>query len=419
MVRRYFPLLVSLIFLVGLFVPLGLALALSILSLILSFVRRGFLILIFILPASLRMFVENYQYLKLDEGTYKLQATSPTKDLLSLHGIGIVRYENVYPGRYEAYVEVSGDSLRILELRKVESRNALWKALDNFFRERVLDVHDYFMVRALLLGDRSYIPYELKEAFRETGNLHLLAISGLHVGIVFLIITFVLSLFYIPRKLLILVATLMILLYAYVLNFIPSVKRASIFISVFALSMLLERRIDYLNVWGVSLLLTLLISPLEVFNVGFQLSYSATFGILYMFRYRNTILDNMIINPLKVSISAQAFTLPFLLKHFGYAPVLYVFSTLITVPLTFIVVLNIFVCLLFPFVEQFWASLHVCINIFVYVVEILAKLNLPALKFELNWFEALVFLSILVLITWLGRYLSTNLLKLSGIRRPS
>lgn len=136
-----------------------------------------------------------------------------------------------------------------------------------------------------------------------------------------------------------------------------------------------------LNVFGLSLILNLMIFPTQIYDIGFQLSYLAVLGLIYSpFNYSK----NFFLNILKSSISAQIFTIPILLYHFSKAPILYFFANLITIPISTILLLNLLFCLIFPFIEQLFVSLHIINSLFIKSIILLEKLNLPALKFSID-----------------------------------
>ncbi len=189
-----------------------------------------------------------------------------------------------------------------------------------------------------LLGDRDFIPRPLMEDFRETGLMHLLAISGLHVGLLFLIL--IVGLSFIPKQWGVGIATALIWLYAFFVGAAPSVIRASIFISLFALAYISGRRRNDLNTLGAAALATLTVNPTWLNDTGFQLSYLASFGILYYMRgmqFSGHWTKKWLLAPLAVTLFAQVFVAPVLLSQFGTLS-LWVFPlNILEIPLLFLV----------------------------------------------------------------------------------
>jgi competence protein ComEC len=147
------------------------------------------------------------------------------------------------------------------------------------------------VLKALIIGDRTQISPELREAFNRAGVGHLLAISGLHIGIVatvaFLFFQAVMVRFKImlwrawTRKAAALFSLLPVLLYGVIAGLSPSTQRAVIMISVFLLTFWFERDQDPVNTLSLAALLILVADPPSLYAISFQLSFTAVFSIIY------------------------------------------------------------------------------------------------------------------------------------------
>ncbi len=151
------------------------------------------------------------------------------------------------------------------------------------------------VLKALLIGDRSQISPKTREVFSQTGTSHLLAISGLHIGIVatlaFLSFRFILSR---SRKVLLaawstkgaaLLSMLPVLFYGFLAGMSPATQRAVIMVTVFLMALLCERERDTINTLAVAALVILIINPTALFEISFQLSFTAVFAILYVMEH--------------------------------------------------------------------------------------------------------------------------------------
>lgn len=393
--------IISILFATGILIPIKISTILAIISIILLPFFRFLIYIPFIFLGSLRMEIYKYPNIKTND-TIIVKVNAPSKGILPIEGFGIFK-SNVYTGQYHLEGYIKKDSFIVLSFEKIRNQNEIYLKLDKFLREKAFRFEDYAIITALILNNRDYIPYEVKNAFVETGMFHILAISGLHISLIFLIISFVLSLFYIPRKLNFIISSIMIFLYTALLDFIPSCFRAFLFAIIFSISNLLERKVNMLNVFGLSLTLNLMIFPTQIYDIGFQLSYLAVLGLIYSpFNYSK----NFFINILKSSISAQIFTTPILLYHFSKAPILYFFGNLITIPISTILLLNLLFCLIFPFIEQLWVSLHIINLLFIKSIILLEKLNLPALKLVIDEKMLIILLILNFIIVSLLRRLS-------------
>jgi len=194
---------------------------------------------------------------------------------------------------------------------------------------------------ALLLGQKDYLTPEIKEVYADTGAMHILAVSGLHVGILYFILAFLFK----PlekRKWGILVRailiTLIIWLYAAITGMSPSVTRASIMFSLYLLGSALLKDKNLYNIIACSAFVLLLFNPNLIAEVGFQLSYAAVFAIIYFQPkiYRLWFSSNRVINFFwnitAVSIAAQLGTFPISMFYFHQFPTHFILSNLVAIP---------------------------------------------------------------------------------------
>lgn len=196
---------------------------------------------------------------------------------------------------------------------------------------------------AMLLGDRSGLSQGTKESFRKSGLSHILAISGLHIGIIYLFLNSVFS--FLTRfrggKYLQICFTLSALIgFAFMTGASPSVCRAVLMISFVNLGKLFFQEISPLNLLAATALLLLVIDPRSLFQVGFQLSFAAVTGIFIlsplligMIKSRFPRLKPGILDPVCISLSAQAFTAPLIIWHFGTFPTFFLFANALLLPI--------------------------------------------------------------------------------------
>ncbi len=205
------------------------------------------------------------------------------------------------------------------------------------------------IAKALLLGIKDHLTDDIKESYSAAGAMHVLAVSGLHVGIVYLIIHLLFG------KLKALgnwgkytfgvISVLCIWFYAMLTGLSPSVLRAATMFSFVAISQSSSKEGNIYNTLGFSAFILLLIDPYLIYSVGFQLSFSAVFGIVYLQPklYRLLHFSNMIVDKAWaitcVSIAAQLATFPLSAYYFHQFPTYFLVSNLIVIPSsTFILV---------------------------------------------------------------------------------
>lgn len=201
------------------------------------------------------------------------------------------------------------------------------------------------LLRGLLLADRTEIDYETKQNFVNSGVIHILAVSGLHVGYILLFFLVVFGRFNIYIRS---VLTILGLISFMIITGVPaSVFRATLMSVILIFAFLSGRSTNLINSIALSAVIILLFYPKEIFNPGFQLSYSAVLSIAVIYpliqkiilqlSISNKYLKNILLFA-GVSLSAQIGTLPFTLAYFNKLSLISLFSNLIVIPLVGIIV---------------------------------------------------------------------------------
>jgi len=230
--------------------------------------------------------------------------------------------------------------------------NLLLSRLVSKVRGRIRDLLDRHiqgeeaaLLNALLLGERSGVDRSTLDVFTEAGVMHILAVSGLHVGIMWLALVVLLRILRVPRKYLLLVSIAVLGGYCLLVGHRPPVIRATIVLGAFSLTSLLERELDSVNALCVAAFVILLLNPLHLFDAGFQLSFMCTVSIIKLFEMSSPVLSGVLLKgrtrvfrwllgSLLVSISAQMGSAPLVMFHFNRVAVAPVAANLIVVPLT-------------------------------------------------------------------------------------
>lgn len=213
---------------------------------------------------------------------------------------------------------------------------------------------------ALVLGVTEGIDNDLQNAYAASGAMHVLAVSGLHVGIIYAILLFLLQPLLRHHASRWFIAGLSLLLlwsFAFITGLSPSVLRAVTMFSFVAVARPLGWRTNIYNTLAGSALVLLLYNPYLVMSVGFQLSYLAVLGIVYLQRplYRLWEIDNRVGDWIWqitcVSIAAQVATFPLGLLYFHQFPVYFLISNLFVIPLSTLVLVMGIVLLVISFLS--------------------------------------------------------------------
>jgi len=218
--------------------------------------------------------------------------------------------------------------------------------LSNF--KKNLTEEAYRFLSSVFLGRRELLTKEEKLAFINTGTIHLLAISGLHIGIWSLILLFFLKIFNIKFKIRIIISLFVLFLYTFIIGAPPSAVRAFIIYVVFYFSFLLKRKIIPLNSLGLSGLVILFIWPFSVFDIGFWLSFICVFSLIIYSHFLNFNFSNFFINIFFSSIFINLFINPILSLYFKRFYILNIFYNIIFIPLFSLILFVNFLLIIFP-----------------------------------------------------------------------
>lgn len=226
----------------------------------------------------------------------------------------------------------------------LEIREWVRKELHTYFP----DTEERQIAMALLVGVKDYLDQDMKKAYSTAGATHVLAVSGLHVGIIYVFITFLMGKIRTNRvgKYLFMVVTIGIIwMYALVTGLSASVFRAACMFSILSIADATSNRRNIFNSLGVAAFVLLLVNPQYLFQVGFQLSFLAVLGIVYLFpriynllRVNNYLLDK-VWGVSSVSLAAQISTAPLSLFYFHQFPTYFLISNLVVIPAAFIILL--------------------------------------------------------------------------------
>lgn len=196
---------------------------------------------------------------------------------------------------------------------------------------------------ALILGADDEIDPETMNDYAGSGVLHILSVSGMHVGIIYLIIEFTLKIL-LPGKrsryLKIILPFLLIWFYSLLSGLSPSVLRAATMFSFLLIAELFSRKIPPENSLAASAFVLLMINPLMLVNVGFQLSFIAVAGIMFIYKRLNEYWqpENIIVRYLwqliAVSLAAQLVTAPISIYYFHQFPLYFMLANLMAIPLS-------------------------------------------------------------------------------------
>lgn len=245
------------------------------------------------------------------------------------------------------------------------------KVKDAFFD--AMDYKSASLAYAVTFGDKNMISQNVSDGFKYSGLAHILAVSGLHTTIIFTMIAFLLSrIRFLNKYVTGTIIAILLIFYAYLCNFAPSIVRASIMCIIAYFALCSSLKSDFLNTLGISGIIILIFNPLDLFNVGFCLSFACMLGIALFAKPLYNLFSFMKIDFIKSTLSmttaTQITTLPFMAYYFGYFSFISFIANVILLPIftflfTFIIIGAIISLLFTPYI--YLQVLSFFLNIFI------------------------------------------------------
>lgn len=300
-------------------------------------------------------------------------------------------YKAVYHQQYIKAHEIAiikSNASALLWIKRISHR--ISNTLQSILRIYIKDKEHFALADGILLGHRAEIDEELYNAFAYTGIMHILSVSGLHVGIIYGMLLFFLN-FIKDRNQKIKIAKfifvfLFIWMFAFVTGFSPACVRAAILFSLLNFGNLMKENYSSLNLLAGAAFLQLLINPNSIFEIGFQLSYLAMLGLIlftkpiYSLYYSSHRLIDWTWKLWSASIAAQLFTVPLSIYYFGNFPTYFLLANIFAIPMSAIILwLNVFIVVFsfIPFVAKIlgWLNSHI-IDYFIQFTKFISNLPL-------------------------------------------
>jgi len=235
----------------------------------------------------------------------------------------------------------------------------LRQSLLNILREELGSGDEYAVLAAMLAGYRADLSADMLKAYSGAGAMHIMSVSGLHVGVIYVLLVFIFGLFPGMKKKLWLKGVFILLsiwLFAFVTGLSASVLRAAVMLSFIVIGEALNRKINPFNSLAAAAFLLLVFNPNMLFEIGFQLSFAALTGIFLLYKpiykaiYIRSKFADKVWQLMAMSTAAQVATLPFTLYYFGQFPLYFLLTNILVVPLSAIVIYAGIATVIFSFV---------------------------------------------------------------------
>lgn len=268
---------------------------------------------------------------------------------------------------------LAGDDWRLVDDEAVGFRPKLSRLrmkLVGLLRDFGLSDDELGVMSAMTMGYSDILSDEIRHAYSSAGAMHILAVSGLHVGIIYGIIVFLLSFIKNDKLnwLKVLITITLIWLYALFTGLSPSVSRASLMFSLMSLGKLQKNSPGSLNAVFASMFILLVINPYNLVNIGFQLSYSAVIGIIILqprlyaiFEVKNKFLD-WIWSLTTVSVAAQLATMPLCFYYFHQFSNYFLLTNYVMIPISTIAIWTCFISFAVSWIPYISTAVAYCLS---------------------------------------------------------
>jgi competence protein ComEC len=255
--------------------------------------------------------------------------------------------------------------LRQREVIKMETNSGNWlvdmalrlrEEQVAYYRKILKDDEAFAVAATLILGHRSDLESQTLSIYSKTGTIHALSVSGMHVGLVYLILNWMLQHLNrgrISGLVIVIIMITAIWFYAMLTGFSPSVLRSVIMLTVFIIANSFNRNTNNYNILAFTAFSLLVYNPYLIWDIGFQLSFLAVIGLIWLQPMIQGWLDtkigwmNKLFSVIAMSLAAQIVTFPFSIYYFHQFPVYFLIGNLfIMIPIAGIMYLGILILLL-------------------------------------------------------------------------
>ena len=273
----------------------------------------------------------------------------------------------------------------------------LRSAIVSTFQENLAPV-PAALAGGFLIGETRNIPPDIYKMFRDSGTLHVLAVSGSNVALVLLFMLFVLRPFWLRPLWRTIVLAIVIIVFNGLSYGDPSILRASVMASLVLIARLAGRKFDLNNVIALTALVILVLDPAQLFGVGFQLSFATAWGLIFFIPliarpfepYHGRFWYRWLVFPVAVVMVAQACSMPLIAYYFNEVPVISPLANLVIVPLVSISLFGVLAMLaaavIHPFLGQVvGAFLELILNLTIGLLRWFGGEHVPMLSISPRW----------------------------------
>lgn len=233
--------------------------------------------------------------------------------------------------------------------------------------ERSLPSEQAGLLNGMMIGYTAGLDKDLRTAFSDAGLSHIMAVSGMNVAFIVFPLVFLFKKIRVKQNFANILIILILILFVYVTGFSPSVVRAVVMAIIVLAGQLIQREADVITSLSLAAIILLLYNPITLLDVGFQLSFAATFSLILFYKYIKCLLSfkyipKAIVNLLAVTLSAQVGVLPITAFYFNKISIISVLTNIVVVPLTGVITILGFIMAILGQINIFLSQIIGYIN---------------------------------------------------------
>ncbi|MCK4359914.1 MAG: DNA internalization-related competence protein ComEC/Rec2 [Candidatus Cloacimonetes bacterium] len=253
---------------------------------------------------------------------------------------------------YSNSITIENQTKNLYSILVIGPRKWIRNRIDNLFSQKYAG-----FIKAILLGEKDALDKNIKEDFANSGLSHILAVSGLHTGVIALILLTILQVIIRKRNLARILTTLTLFYYVLLSHSAPSVQRAVIMISLLLISKILQRKPESVNILFAAGFIILLINPRQIFSVGFQFSFLSVFAILVIYPIFSKVIYGLyekykpaywLLNLMMISFVVQLVLAPLTVYYFHKIAFGGIIANVIAIPIISLILPLSILAIFFP-----------------------------------------------------------------------
>ncbi|MFK4785762.1 ComEC/Rec2 family competence protein [Fusobacterium sp. MFO224] len=304
--------------------------------------------------------------------------------------------ERVEDGKYNIFGRVKRIDGNLLEVKILEKEKLKDNRIEEYLNRKIKKIKEdtsngcFNLLNGVLLGENRYIYRDVKEMFRYSGGAHLLAISGLHIGIIIGLLTYIIGFFKLERQIKNIIILFILTIYVFSIKVSPSVIRAYIMGAIYIVSIIFYEKVDIKKSLALAFVITLILYPNSFSNISFLMSYISVFSIIGIYPkikiekdFKGVVMVNIIIFLLML----QIILFPLTLYFFNSISILAFIANLLLTPLGSLFIFLGFISLLLPdlLIRFFFGwVLEDMYNILILILDLFNKIPFLSMKVNFN-----------------------------------